>query len=241
MAAAPSCSPGLPSRGRWARLTPRGKGLGGDFPRFAQILGPKKSSLPPPAGRGAEEQLSPYRSLQPGAGARSPRGFWKLRLGHTLSLSTSLQVPCLLLKVDQPFLPLDEMRTEGPLLWAKAAHALRALWTPAQRPHHSSPELAGGPPWLRKTSPTLASLYPPEKPWWWAERDFSPSVRQESGRRAPRAHGWQLNCAPEESNPLGNSLQDSALFCQVTTPGICQAQSPWVWKLPAGTLAAVCG
>lgn len=112
MAADPSCSPGLPSSGRRAQLTPRGKGLGGDFPRFAQIHGPKMSSLPPPAGRGAENQLSPY--MEPPAWGWGPKASEASGSFHTPSLSTSLQVPCLLMKVGQPFLPLREMQTEGP-------------------------------------------------------------------------------------------------------------------------------
>lgn len=38
-------------------------------------------------------------------------------------------------------------------------------------------------------------------------------------------------CSPEVSDPLGNSLQSSPLFRQVTPTGICEARSPGVWSL----------
>ena len=198
-----------------AQLTPRGKGIGGDFPRFAQIPGPKMSSLPPPAGRGAEKQLSSY--TEPPAWGWGPKA-WKLLEAPSWPHS---------LKVGQPFPPMDDMQTEGPASPCKVAPALFAPRGPISRPTLRQPRAFRGSSVPPNGSPASALLYAPEERPRWAERDFSTPVGQGGRRRLLKAvpMAGNLNCALRSPNPLGNSLQISTLFCQVTTTGVHQAQS----------------
>lgn len=162
---------------RWPQFTSRGwvggRGLEVIFLALHKSPGPKMSSHPPPAGRGAEKQLSPC--MEPPAWGWGPKA-WKF-----LEASSWLHS----LKVGQPFSTTTTTphwtQTEGPASpWRRLLLSSNHV-DPSPCPRQ--PWASWGPLMAPNASPPLASVHPPEKQPWRTERISAPH-RTRSGRRA---------------------------------------------------------
>lgn len=178
--AAPSCSPGLPSSGRpLAPVHVQGlggrKGIGGDFPCFAQIPGPQDELTSAPSWEGSREAAVPlYGASCLGLG---PQG---LEVSGSFVLATLPEGGSALLH-HHHYPTLDADR--GTSVSMEAAPAFLKPCGPISVPTPRQPWASWGPLMAPNASPPLASVHPPEKQPWRTERISAPH-RTQSGRRA---------------------------------------------------------